>query len=275
VKLRSMLAVPMVVIMLICVLLVAYLSTGSIRSWRQGQDALGRMEQLRQMLTLQETLGLEHGPTYSALTVRSAVPPRISAELAARREVNDRSLRALRALPGLPDGVAAALATLSARLAAARAEVDTVLRQPPDERSDTSIDAAIERLTAPTPLLLFPAVEQTLADISAADPAVAALLTATRSAADLRLYAGMIGNMFAMAIASRQPFTPRDAGQIRMQQGRVMELHRLLLASIGVAHVGEQSHDVVDAMGQGYFGVTQPLINQTIATAIGSGKLVL
>lgn len=272
-KLRSMLAVPMAVIMLITVLLVAFLSAESIRSWRQGQDAIGRLEQLRRMLSLQETLGLERGPTYSALTVRFSVPPQISAEIAARREVDDRSLLELRALPGVPDRVAAALATLAARLSAARAEVDAVLRQPPDERSDTSIEAAIERLTAPSPLLLFPAVEQTLADISAADPAVAALLTATRLTADLRLYAGTIGNTFARLIARRQPFTRLDASQIRIQQGQVMELHRLLLASIGVAHVGEQSHDVVDAMEQGYFGVTQPLINQTIATALGSGKL--
>jgi hypothetical protein len=70
-----MLAVPMAVITLITVLLVTVLSAGSIRSWRQGQDALERMEQFRQLLVLQEVLGLERGPTNGAMSIRSLFHP--------------------------------------------------------------------------------------------------------------------------------------------------------------------------------------------------------
>ena len=69
-KLRSMLAVPMAVIMLITVLLV----TGSVgridpQLADRRRHALGRMEQFRQLLVLQEVLGLERGPTNGAMSV--------------------------------------------------------------------------------------------------------------------------------------------------------------------------------------------------------------
>jgi methyl-accepting chemotaxis protein len=271
VKLRSMLAVPMAVIMLITVLLVTVLSAGSIRSWREGQNALGRMEQLRQLLVLQEVLGLERGPTNAALSVRSVVSPELVAALAARRQASDRCLRDLAALSGLSRRVGTILAELSVRLTAARANADMVMRQPPEHRSAGSGAAAIDEMFA-LPPLLFPAVEEILADISAADPAVAPLLTATHTASDLRLYAGSIISKFARAMVNGKLVTMRDVGLIRIQQGQVIELHRLLLASISLANVGESARDVVEAMEQHYFGAAQGLIDWMIADAVDNGE---
>lgn len=271
-KLRSMLAVPMAVIMLITVLLVAYLSAGSVRNWRDGQAALGRMEQLRQLLVLQEVLGLERGSANAALSSPSAISPDLSAALAAKRAATDLCLRDLAALPGPPDGVGAILAELSVRLAAARASADRVMQQPPEQRPAGSSAAAVAEMAA-LPPLLFPAEEQVLADISAADPAVAALLAATHTASDLRLYAGSIVSKFTGAMMVKGGFvTKRDIGAIRIQQGRVIELHRLLLASISLANAGEATRAVVGAMEQHYFGASQELIDRLIAGAVDSGQ---
>jgi hypothetical protein len=271
VKLRSMLAVPMAAIMLITVLLVTVLSAGSIRSWREGQDAIVRMEQLRQLLVLQEVLGLERGPTISALTSRSAVTPELGAAVAANRLASDRCLRDLAALPGLSDRIGRILAELSAAVTASRATADTAIRQPPQQRSAGDIAAAVGKMAA-LPPLLFPAEDQTLAEISAADPAVAPLLTATRAASDLRLYAGSIISKFAGVTSKGGFITMPDISMIRIQQGQVIELHRLLLASISLANAGEPSRDVVEAMEQHYFGAAQRLIDWLVAGAIDNGQ---
>jgi len=266
-----MLAVPMVVIMLITVLLVTGLSAGSIRSWRQGQDALGRMEQFRQLLVLQEVMGLERGPTNGAMSMRSAVPPELGAALVARRQATDRRLSELAALPGLSDHVGAILAELSVKLTAMRAGVDMIIRQPVEQRSADVGTAVIGQMVA-LPSLLFPAVEEVLADISAADPTVAPLLTATHSASDLRLHGGLIISKFAGPMVRGERITLRDVGLIRIEQGQVIELHRLLLTSISLAHIGDQARDMVDAMEQHYFGAGQRLIDGLIADALDKGQ---
>jgi HAMP domain-containing protein len=271
VKLRSMLAVPMAVIMLITVVLVGVLSAGSIRSWRDGQDALRRLEQFRHLLVLQEVLGLERGPTNAVMGAPSAISPELAASLVAHREATDRTLRELAALPDLSDYVHTILAKLSKRLVATRASTDAVIRQPPAQRSTGDRAAAIGAMVA-LPPLLFPAVDEILADISAADPAVAPLLTATHAASDLRLYAGLIISKFAGAMVQRGQVTVHEVGPIRIQQGQVIELHRLLLASISLANVGEQAHGAVDAMEQHYFGAGQRLIEGLIEGALENGQ---
>jgi len=270
-RLRSMLAVPMAVIMLITLLLVAVLSGGSIRSWRDGQSALDQMEQLRQLFALQEALGLERGPTNGALSSQPAVPRELAATLAARRRATDGCLRDLAALPKLSDRLSAILAEFSERLTAARANTDAVIQQPPEQRSAGANASAVAMLVAMPPLL-FPAVDALLADISAADPGVAPLLTATDAAADLRLYAGLIISRFTAAMAQGARVAVREVGPIRIQQGQVIELHRLLLASISHANIGEQTRDVVQEMEQHYFGAGQQLIDGLIAESIDHGQ---
>lgn len=270
-KLRSILAVPMAVIMLITVLLVAYLSAGSVRSWRDGQAALGRMEQVRQLLLLQEVLGLERGPANAALSSQSAVSPDLHAALVAGRVATDLCLRDLAALPGLPARVGTILADLSVRLAAARASVDKAIQQPPEQRFAGANAAALAAMIA-IPPLLFPANEQVLADISAANPDIAPLLAATHTASDLRLYAGSIISRFAAAMVEGRVVTQQGIGAIRIQQGQVIELHQLLLASISLANAGAATRDVVGAMEEHYFGAAQRLIDGLIAGAIENGQ---
>jgi hypothetical protein len=83
--------------------------------------------------------------------------------------------------------VGAILAELSVHLAAMRAGADVITRQPAQRRSASTGTAVIGQMVA-LPSLLFLAEEKVLADISAADPTVAPLLTATHSASDLRLH---------------------------------------------------------------------------------------
>ena len=266
-----MLAVPMAVIMLITVVLVAVLSAGSIRSWRDGQSALGRLEEFRQLVALQELLGLERGRTNSAMGARTAMTPELTKALAEARQTSDQRLSEFSALPGLSGRARTMLAELSVRLTAARDSADVVLRQPPDRRATADRVAATDAMVA-LPPLLFPAVDEIIADISAADPSATPLLTATDAASGLRLYAGLIISRFTAAMAQGERVTVRAVGPIRIQQGQVIELHRLLLASISHANVGEQTRDVVQAMEQHYFGAGQQLIERLIADAIDNGQ---
>ena len=273
-KLRSMLAVPMAVIMLITVVLVAVLAAGSIRSWRDGQSALGRMEQLRLLMAFEEALGVERSPTNTALSAPFAVTPELGAAIVMRRQITDLRLREFAALPGASDRVRAAVDELSTHLSAARANADTVLQRPPERRSDFDVRAGIEEMVA-LPLLLFPTVDQMLAEMTASDPTLATLLTATRTASDLRLYAGSMAARFNLVIARRQPITPHDFDQILIQQGRILELHLLLLGNIGIADVGEQSRDEVQSMEGRYFGTAQRAIDQMISAGLSDGKFSL
>lgn len=269
-----MLAAPMAAIMLITVLLVTFLAAGSVRSWREGQAALGRLEQLHQLLSLQELLGVERGRTNSVLSARSAIPPALLVMLAAHRQAVDDRLRELAALPGLSDEVGITLAELSARLAATRSAADMVVRQSWEQRSAGIGGAVVDQLGAMPPLL-FPAVETIIAGISADDLAAAPLLTATHAASDLRLYAGLIISRFAVAMAKGEHVTADDVGLIRIQQGQVIELHRLLLTSINLANAGDQTRGVVAAMEQRYFGSGQRLINQLTAGALDNGQFAM
>ena len=266
-----MLAMPMVVIMLITALLVAFLSAGSISSWRDGQNALGRLEEFRQLTVLQEALGLERGRNNAALGAQTAMTSELADALAARRQTSDQRLSELAALPGLSVRVSTMLAELSVRLTAARDSADAVIRQPPDRRPAAGRIAATDAMVA-LPPLMFPAVNEVLADISAVDPAFAPLLTATNAASDLRLYAGLIISRFTAAMAQGERVTVREIGPIRIQQGQVIELHRLLLASISLANVGEQTRSAVQAMEQHYFGAGQQLIERLIAEALDNDR---
>ena len=119
--------------------------------------------------------------------------------------------------------------------------------------------------------MLFPAVEEVLANISAADPAVAPLLTATHSASDLRLYAGLIISKFAGPMVRGERVTLGDVGLIESSRP-VVGSHRLLLTSISLANIGNQTRDAVGAMEQHYFGAGQRLIDGLIAEALDKGQ---
>ena len=190
------------------------------------------------------------------------------------RQMTDRRLQEFAALPEVPDRVRAAVGELSVYLSAARADADAVLRQPPERRSDFDISAAIGAMVALAPLL-FPTMDQMLADMTVADPTLATPLAATRTASDLRLYGGSIAAMFNLVMAKRRPVTPHDFDDIRIQQGRILELHLLLLANIGIADVGQQVRDEVQSMEERYFGAAQRVVDRMIATGVRDGRFDL
>ena len=118
-------------------------------------------------------------------------------------------------------------------------------------------------------------MDQILAEISAADPALAPLLTATHTVADLRLNAGLIVSRLASVIIKGEPYTLRDVATIYVQQGQVIELHRLLLASISLANIGEAMRDVVALMEQRYFAEAQRVIDGLIDRAVDTGHFTM
>lgn len=273
-KLRSMLAVPTAVIMLVTLLLVGVLAVGSLRTWRQGEIAIARLEQLRHLLMLQERIGLERAPSNTALSQRDPVSPDLAREIAAARTTTDENLRRLAAVRGLTDDATEMLPVLLDQLTDARARIDAVLGRPVDQRSPADIMAAANGLLV-APQLLFPVVEDTLADIEAADHDIAPLLGATRAAADLRLYAGGIVGWFARALMERRPFTLSEISGIRIQQGQMIELHRLLLANIRIAGVAPPTQAVVDIMERRLFRDAQRLYEQVMAAGTSDGRFEL
>src|SRR5208282_3294045 len=87
--------------------------------------------------------------------------------------------------------------------------------------------------------------------------------------------AGSIIGKFAREMVQGEFVTMRDVGLIRIQQGQVIELHRLLLTSISLASVGEPTRDVVEAMEQRYFGAAQRLIDWLITGAVDNGQFAM
>lgn len=269
-----MLAVPMAVIMLITLVMVGVLSAGSIRSWREGQAALGQMDQLRVLLGLEVALGMERSPTNTALSMPIAVPPGRAAAIVMLRQKSDVWLREFAALPGVPDRFRTVVGALATQLKTVRATVDTVLRQPPEQRSAFEISMAIEEMAA-VPSLLTPTMDEMLGEMTAANPPLATMLTATRSASDLRLFAGSIAASFNLIMARHRPITQNDVDTIRIEQGRVAEMHLRLLSDLAIANVGEQIRDEVQAMEGRYFGAAQRLIDQMTATSVSDGRFAM
>jgi methyl-accepting chemotaxis protein len=269
-----MLAVPTAAIILMTLLLVAVLAAGSLRSWRRGEDAMARLEQLRQLLLLQEMIGLERAPSNSLLSLHGPAPPVLQAAFVTARRATDERLGKLAAQPAPAKALRYLLPTFTPRLIAARAVVDTVLERPVDQRTADEIEVAIKALLGLSPLL-FSAIEDELAEIGADDPEVAPLLTAMHAAADLRLYAGTMVGRFAAALTERRPFTPAETTPIHVQQGQMIELHRLLLANIRIAGVVEPMRAAIDAMEQHVFVDAWALYDRVITSGISDGRFDL
>jgi methyl-accepting chemotaxis protein len=274
VKLRSMLAVPTVVILLITVLLVGVLAVGSLRTWRRADIAVARLEQLRQLLLLQEMVGLERAPTNTALSLHGPMSADDVAALAAARGATDQRLRRLAGLPTLTTDARAMLPVLSDDMADARGRIDVVLAHPAGQRTAADVEAAVKSLLV-LPPLFAPVVETTLADIASADHDTAPLLSATRAVADLRLYAGTMVGWFTMALTAQRPFTTVEIAQIRVQQGQMIELHRLLLANIRIAGVTAATQAAIDTMERRVFVDAQRLYDRVVASGVGDGRFDL
>ena len=273
-RLRSMLAVPTVVIILVTCVLVATLSVQALHDWRRGEEGRHFQLVLRQLFDLQETLALERAPTNTAVSAADPIQAELLAAVAAARAKTDAQLRALASVPDLPRGAASSLVDLWSQLHATRARADALLRLPADARGAVVASTLVNAMMQWSETI-FPAVEEVLEAAVAANATSDPLLTAARAASDLRYYAGSISGWLTISLSRHQPLSFEMINHVHILQGEVSALHRELLANIQSAYVEEQTREALMIVERAYFGEAQRLVSTIVNTEASTGEFDL
>jgi methyl-accepting chemotaxis protein len=254
------------------------------RALMSERSLLSKVEVLRHVLSAQETLSRERGPTNRSL---GSDETNVAVETQALREARAASDAAMaHAIAAISKDTAdsrtasqlLALRSLQDQTSRARALVDLVLAEPKSQRSFARIDLAVHGMTALIPPL-SPIIAHVATNIVTADPTLAPAVSVARTAADLREYAGRIGSVFTASLVTKRPFTVSQIGEIRRLQGQVDELHHNVVEGVAVVvdtpAPGHGNHNRIDttlaAMEQRYFGETQTLLEEVIGVGLANG----
>eukprot|EP01037_Dinobryon_pediforme_P008859 gene8859-8950_t len=273
-KLRSMLALPTMLMLTVVLGLVALIAGHAVLNWRQGAQAAVDMQRFQLLLTLQEKLSLERGPSNAALGADTPLPAELASRLTAARQASDRALAATQAELVSQVDAANALAGLGVRLRDARELVDQLLSGDRGARQSADISRAVSGLANLIPGL-FAVVEDQAAKLAGNEPEAASLVISARTASDLREFAGLIGSQFTAPLIRRERFQKAQIDTIHLLQGRVIELHRLLEGQIRLIRATPPVDRAVVAMNQVYFDDIQHLLNDVITTGLQSGDFRL
>nr|WP_315254160.1 GGDEF domain-containing protein [uncultured Duganella sp.] len=122
------------------------------------------------------------------------------------------------------------LQPLQTALARARATVDQLAALPPPARTPEKLQAAVGQMFALVPLALDAVTGYTLAS-EQAYPRISRTLIKARHAVELREYAGRMGSMLTVALATQQPLTEEEHLQLQLLRGRIAQLRQQIQAA--------------------------------------------
>jgi len=203
--------------------------------YANANDAVAAFHVFRDTLVAMEKVSAERAPTNAALGDARTMVDEPPAPLAAARADTDAALARIgeqldaNACPWcMPEQLT--LQHLEASLAAARGNVDGVLRQPLDVRSDDAISNAVTQMVF-VARQFAPLIDAS--QIAAADRTNGSLgaLQMARFAAMLRDEAGQLGSRFTGALVRSRPLTPAEQLNVERSYGRVEQL-RLAIESL-------------------------------------------
>lgn len=201
-------------------------------AYGRADDAAHSLQALRVVLLTMEKISAERGPTNAVLGEDLPIPAERQAALAHARAASDAHLAQLldvlrpKHCP-LCNVDTDATRRTQARLAAARANVDSLLAQPLGSRESRALADAVDRMIAVIPEL-FPVVNLRTATVGRGDSDALNCLLLARLAADLREYAGQLGSRFTGALALRRALTLEEQFAIERTRGRIEQLHHLI-----------------------------------------------
>ncbi|TKC91838.1 diguanylate cyclase [Trinickia terrae] len=218
--------------------------------------ALRSFDSVRSALFAMEKVSAERGPSNGALGEDLPLPAARAAALDAARRESDRRLAALvDALRrnGCPrcDDDAGAIEALEADLAAARANIDRLLRLPLARRGDRALSEAVDQMIAIVPEFL-PIVAARTSDIVAADPYTLNSLILAKLAADLREQAGQLGSHFTSALAMNRALAEDERFALERGEGRIEQLRSMINSRL-VAHA-DVNPQAAAALNDEYYG---------------------
>lgn len=240
-------------------------------AWRR-YDATGAglhaLRLTQSAMVAAEKLSFERGPVNAVLGERTAADPALRERLLRGRAATDLALLQLerelqadyaRSLAATGTTPPVLLKPLHEALTAARATVDQLAALPPAERTPAQLQRAVGQMFTLVPLALDAVTGYTLAS-EHAYPHISRTLIKARYAVDLREYAGRMGSVLTVALATRQPLTAEEHMQLQLLRGRIAQLRQQVQASgddsgnpATLAAVGAR----LDAI---YFGAGQQLV---------------
>ncbi|MYM21374.1 diguanylate cyclase [Duganella sp. FT135W] len=185
---------------------------------------------MQRAMVAAEKLSFERGPVNAVLGDRQPGDPARQERLVRARAATDLALmqleRELQADIGAPHPVE--MAPLYRTLAAARSTVDQLAALPPAARTAERLGGAVSQMFALVPQALDAVTGYTLAS-ERAYPRISRPLIKARYAVELREYAGRLGSVLTVALATRQPLSAADYEQLQALRGRIAQLRQQML----------------------------------------------
>ncbi|NYE63987.1 diguanylate cyclase (GGDEF)-like protein [Duganella sp. 1224] len=266
-KLTRLLTLSTAILALLVCGMLGHITRNAWLRYDATNDGLQALRLTRAAMVAGEKLSFERGPVNAVLGDRVPADPARGERLRRGRAAADLALmqldRALHAGTGstLPD----TLAPLHKALAAARADVDRLAALPPPERTPAQLKEAIEQMFALVPLALDTAGHATQTS-ELAYPRITRALIKARYAVELREYAGRLGSVLTVPLATRQALTPAEHTRLQALRGRIAQLRQQIQAgdSGGLALVLQRVDEV-------YFGEGLRLVDD-IEQASAAGR---
>ncbi|MHA4869052.1 diguanylate cyclase [Duganella sp. PWIR1] len=239
-------------------------------AWIHYDDAGTGLRALRlnqRAMVAAEKLSAERGPSNAVLGDRQPGDPARRTQLTQARAATDLALwqlaRELQVDEGAPHTAQSAppvnIAPLRRALAAARSTVDRLAALAPGERQPAPLNGAVEQMFALVPQTLDAASGYTLAS-ERAYPRIARTLIKARHAVELREYAGRLGSVLTVALATGLPLNDAQYEQLQILRGRIVQLRQQIDAADDGQTAGLSK--AIAGMDQMYFGAGQRLVAQ-------------
>jgi diguanylate cyclase (GGDEF)-like protein len=258
-KLTRLLTVSTVLPAVLVLGMLGHITRNSWVHYEQTNTGLQALRLTQRAMVAAEKLSFERGPVNAALGDQQPANPARRERLLVARAATDLALlqleRELQADFGTPQPPH--MAPLRQALAAARATVDQLAALAPAERTPERLGGAVEQMFALVPMALDAVGDYTL-ESERAYPRITRTLIKARYAVELREYAGRLGSVLTVPLATRQPLDEARVAQLQTLRGRIAQL-RQQMQTPG----DEQAAALMAAIArvdQVYFGVGQQLV---------------
>ena len=237
-------------------------------TFERGRFGVEAARSLDLVLRAQERVSAERGPTNGALGAETPLDDSTRSALARGRNATDAAIRA--AMDNLDResfvdlaAARAGLESLRLQLAGARRTVDNIISWPLAERSQISIEAAVAGMIALIPEV-GPVLNVVEREAATTDPELVPIISVARLAADLRDYAGQIGSVFTVALATGRPLNESELIRIAKLRGRVEVLRDQIRLSADRFAADQAFATRLLDMDVHYFGKGLELVDWTI-----------
>jgi len=230
-KLSRLLTLSTAVLALLVLGMLGHITRNAWIQYEHTNTGLRALRLTERAMVAAEKLSFERGPVNAVLGGRQPPDPARQARLKQARAAADLALlqleRELQAEGSAPHPVE--MAPLYQALAAARATVDELAAKAPAARTAELLGDAVDQMFALVPLALDAVTGYTL-ESERAYPRISRTLIKARYAVELREYAGRLGSVLTVPLATQQPLAAAQYEELHTLRGRLVQLRQLLLA---------------------------------------------